>query len=190
MIQYKNIGSRYIFYEDCYYDIENPENNTYGFELQITWSTIPGFIKACEEGEVFTAVFGTWKREFEYKDGYLIQRYREPRQKEETVIKDYIPKEKMQQLFVLMCKVRAADREQLTLKNINKNAKIGATQLNNYAKKRSEEKKPEERKAIIPQEAVKSKKGFAEMLGLNKCLGIEKNTTPLYTVLTDDCLPY
>lgn len=195
MIQHKLLkenSTLHSFFEDAEYNPENPQLSNFGFEILINWKFMPSFIYIMVKGGEFTAVDRNWKRtyNFDIESKCLTQTFKEPRATEDTVIKTFLRDDEIKDLCILVSNIQKEYRSEIVTKTSNKNAKIGATQLNNYAKKRSEEKKSEERKAVIPQEAVKSKKGFAEMLGLNKCLGIEKNTTPLYTVLTDDCLPY
>lgn len=162
MIKCETIKSLYLFKEDLFFDKDNIEQTTYGFEVWINYEGIKDFIYMALNKKSCTVSMCGWERTYTYNNGILTQEYKTAKGKEK-VYTAQIDEEKMKDLLQMMYDVYVRDMSVVKEKRALKNAKTSASikaKVNNVDT--SSETAPESPKEALPDIPTQKEESVVE----------------------------
>lgn len=183
MIQHKLIkdgSSIHVFYEESEYNENNPELTNFGFDILTKWKFMPELLYILIKGGELKASDRNWYRyyHFDLKSKCLTQIFREPRAKEDTIIKTFLRDDEIKDLCKLISEKQREYRGEIIAKSEERKRKISNAMINKNASKNQ---------TLQPQKVKIDKTNVVKLFGLQKCKSDYKNTN---INLTPSDLPF
>lgn len=171
MIQHKLLkdgSSIHVFYEESEYNENNPELTNFGFDILTKWKFMPELLYILIKGGELKASDRNWYRyyHFDLKSKCLTQIFKEPRAKEDTVVKTFLRDDEIKDLCKLISEKQREYRDEIIAKIEDRKQKIRETQLKNNIEKRIKvvEQQTELPRKFTAQEEREGKKKMLDML--------------------------
>ena len=180
MIQHKLLNDKssiHVFYEEAEYNEEHPELTNFGFDILTKWKFMPELLYILIKGGELKASDRNWYRyyHFDLENKCLTQIFREPRAKEDTVIKTFLRDDEIKDLCKLISEKQREYRGEIIAKSSERKEKIRDSQLKNYADKRQQEQ---------PRPTPKD---FVKKFGLDRFIDrTPYNPEPPFDITTDE----